>query len=899
MGQKGPPIRAAQAVKQTRTVVWNYTMENARAVAVRAASKTMSALLDSDESARALLESDDPLPTRSGYFGIMRAGADYATVRVEKRRRTLEIAARDLTGEIDLGEVGRALADMTDACIASALELAAGSDRLCVIGMGKLGGRELNYYSDIDLMFVTSEDAAGATAVAEAVVGLLGGHSPEGQAFLVDTNLRPEGRSGALVRSLDGYLEYYRRWAKPWEYQALIKARAVAGADEAGARFIEETRGFVFADEVSEERVTEVRKMKQRVEEQAGRSARGKGASADDVKLGPGGIRDIEFSVQLLQLVHGGGDITVRSGNTLEALGALVEGGYIAEDDSAGLGVAYRWLRTVEHRLQLWQERRVRHLPSAGDDRTRLARVMGFKDSPSASATDRFDHAHSSVLSDVRNRFEKLFYRPMIESLADPSGPRMSEEGLKGRLRLLGFRDVDRAARTLEGLVSGTSRRAKLMRVLTPAMLRFLAVAPQPDAGLFHFLRLGEALEGRLDALGALRDNPPGIAFLARLLGSGRLLGEVLAQVPEELATVADPSGPAPPRDRERLVKEGRASLGWREPERRLDGLRRFKRREMLRVAMADVSSTIDQSVVGAGLSDIADACLEAALEGLDAPMAVIGMGKLGGRELNYSSDIDVMFVHDGDPHGAEHCAEELLKAIGEVTPEGQAFRIDADLRPEGKKGPLARSLAGFAEYYERWSEPWEHQALTKARVAAGDPRVGERFLDLVRPLAFPAAISPAAIAQIRHLKGRMERERIPRGTDPRRHLKLGPGGLSDIEFAIQMLQLQHGHEHAGLRSTNTLEVLRAARSLELLADADGQLLEDAYEFLTRLRNRYFLLVGRPRDTLTTKPEESEALGVAMGFIDQPRQELEEAFLRTTRRVRKVAEPLIFTDSVS
>jgi glutamate-ammonia-ligase adenylyltransferase len=748
-------------------------------------------------------------------------------------------------------------------------------------------------------MFVSTDDAGTATATAEAVLRLLGDHTPQGQAFIVDANLRPEGRNGALVRSLDGYLEYYRRWAKPWEYQALIKARAVAGSEALGSMFVDGTRGFVYSDEVSEERVATVRKMKERVEEQAGRSARRPGAEADDVKLGPGGIRDIEFSVQLFQLVHGGGDRSVRSGNTMEALAALVGGGYIAEDDGAGLGVAYRWLRTVEHRLQLWQERRVRHLPAAPDDRTRLARVMGFKDSPSASATDRFDAAHKAVLADVRNRFEKLFYRPMIESLADTSGSRMSEEGLKERLRLLGFRDADRAARTLEGLVSGTSRRAKLMRVLTPALLRFLAASPQPDAGLFHFLRLGEALEGRLDALGALRDNPPGIAFLARLLGSGRLLGEVLAQVPEELATVADPDGPAPPKDRQRLVKEAHASLGWREPEQRLDGLRRFKRREMLRVAMADISSTIDQSAVGVGLADIADACLEAALGDIEVPLVVIGMGKLGGRELSYSSDIDVMFVHDADPQLAERAAEQLLNAIGEVTPEGQAFRIDPDLRPEGTKGPLARSLAGFAEYYERWSQPWEHQALTKARVAAGDAGVGRRFLDLAGPLAFPARVSTEAIAQIRHLKGRMERERIPRGTDPRRHLKLGPGGLSDIEFALQMLQLQHGHDHEDLRAANTLEVLRGARRAGLLDDADAVVLDDAYEFLTRLRNRYFLLVGRPRDTLTSKPEELEALGVAMGFRDQPRQELEETFLRTTRRVRKVAEPLIFTTPVS
>lgn len=872
-------------------------MSDERVVALRDASKTLSELLASDERLRALLASDADLPTRDQYIAIMSselAGGGFASVRIEKRRRIAEIAARDVAGEVALEAVGQALSDLTDACVVTALQEIGATEQLAVIGMGKLGGSELNYYSDIDLLFVAGDDAGVATPAAEAVIRLLGEHTPQGQAFIVDTNLRPEGKSGALVRTLDGYLEYYKRWAKPWEFQALIKARPIAGDSTTGQRFWDETRGFVFSGDISEERVASVREMKARVEEQASRSSRRKGTDAEDVKLGPGGIRDIEFSVQLLQLVHGNGDASLRSGNTLQALSALVEGGYLADDDAAGLGVAYRWLRTVEHRIQLWQERRLRHLPSDEADRNRLARAMGFKDSPSASAADRFNSAHRSVLSDVRNRFEKLFYRPMIESLADTSGTRMSEDGLGERLSVLGFRDVRRAARTLEGLVSGTSRRAKLMRVLTPAVLRSLAASPAPDEGLFHFLRLGEALEGRLDTLGALRDNPPGIAFLARVLGSGRLLGEVLAQVPEELATIADPSGPGPIKDRDRLMREARASLEWRDPEDVLDGLRRFKRREMLRLAVADVGGYVDDSHVGRGLADLADACLESALDDASIPFAIIGMGKLGGRELSYSSDIDVMFVHEGDPHVAEQIAEELLKSIGEVTPEGQAFRIDPGLRPEGKQGPLARSLGGFQEYYEKWSEPWEHQALTKARVAAGDQELGDRFLEVARPLAFPERLSPDAVAQVRHLKARMERERIPRASDPRRHLKLGPGGMSDIEFSLQLLQLQHGHAHPSLQSSNTIEVLHGARDAALLDPDTVAVFEEAYSFLTRLRNRYFMLVGRPRDTLTTKPEELEALGVAMGFEHQPRQELEELYLRMTRRVRKRAEPLIF-----
>ena len=865
-----------------------------RIAAVAGASPSLGVFVADDARANELIERADALPTRDELRGVLHAAFDRGSVAelaLEKRRQLAVIAALDLAGEVGLEDVGRALADLADAC----LDAVVGDDAIAIVAMGKLGARELNYYSDIDIMFVTDGDAGRATSVAEKVVQTLGGHGPHGRAFEVDTNLRPEGRNGPLVRSLDGYLEYYRRWAKPWEYQALLKARPAAGRVEIATELVRQVEPLVFPAEVTPERIADIRRIKERVESQAASIRRRGRAETDDVKLGPGGIRDIEFSIQLLQLVHGGADPDVRLPATLDAIPALVGGGYLAEDDGAGLEVAYRWLRSVEHRLQLAQERRVRHLPTDDDARARLARVMGFKDTPSAGAAARFEAAHHNVLNDVRGRFEKLFYRPMIEALAAGPGVRLPAGALQERLRVLGYRDVERAARTLDGLVSGTSRRAKLVRLLTPALLRFLAATPAPDEGLFGGLKVVEALEGRLDGLGALRDNPPGLAFLARLLGSGRLMSQVLAHVPEELQTIADTAGEVQPKERERLIHEAAATLRWRDPDARFDGLRRFKRREMLGIVMSDLTGRADELAVGRALADLADACLTAALSEVEVgELAVIGMGKLGGRELSYSSDIDVMFVHDGDQERAEKTAEQLLNAIGAVTPEGQAFRIDAALRPEGKSGPLTRSLESFREYYERWSEPWERQALTKARVAAGEAELGPRFMELARPFAFPADLHPDALAQIRHLKARMERERIPRGIDPRRHLKLGPGGISDIEFAVQIVQLKHAHGIPQLMTPNTVEALNIAQEEDLLPSADARVLSDSYRLLTRLRNRYFLLLGRPVDALSNKPEELEALGISMGFEDQPRQELEEHFLRTVRRVRRICEPLIF-----
>ena len=853
--------------------------------------------MSQDHNAREAILSRADLPDPAGYLQAFRAALErggMGELRLEKRRRLATVAARDLAGEMDLVEVGTHLSGVADACLEVFLEHNGGVELLGVISMGKLGGGELNYSSDIDLMFVAPDDRVDeAKRVGALLLRELGGTSPEGQAFRIDMNLRPEGRNGPLVRTLDGYLEYYRRWAETWEFQALIKARASAGALGLAQRVVDETRPLVFDRATSPEGITSIRKMKERVEEHAMRSGRKVKASNRDVKLGPGGIRDVEFSVQLLQLVHGGSDPDVRSPNTLEAIDQLVDGGYIAEEDGAGLSVDYRWLRNVEHRVQLWQERQVHQVPSDEEQIGRIARSMGFRDSPAASAAARFEEAHRRVLADVRGRFEKLFYRPMVESLADAGTSKLPEEALKERLRLLGFRDVERATRTLTSLVSGRDRRAKLFRVLTPAMLRFLAPTPQPDQGLFSFLRLGEALEGRVDALGALRDNPPGLEFLAQVLGSGRFLGEVLTHVPEELAVIADPRGPGEAKELEQLLKEARASLGWRDPEARFDGLRRFKRRETMKIALSELAGSSDVIEVGAWLSDVASACIDAALDGSD-DFAIVGMGKLGGRELNYASDVDILFVHGGDAIVAEKKAETLLRAIGEVTPEGQAFRVDAALRPEGKSGPLSRSLESYLEYYRRWGDHWEHQALIKARPIAGEGDLAQALVDATRELVFPERLPADALAQVRHLKARMEKERVPKGTDPKRHLKLGPGGIADVEFAVQLLQRKHGAEYASLRAPGTMEALGAAVEHALVGEEEAQRLRDAFTFLMSLRNRLFFLHAKPVDALPTKPEELEALGIAMGFTRQPRQELEETFLRVMRRARTVAHALIY-----
>ena len=873
-------------------------LAEARTLAVSAASRSLGKLLETDHEARRVLEGAPPVPHRyEDRLGVAHDRGGVGELRREKRRLLLSIAAADLTGEMTLETVGTALSHLADASLATALRVAGAGEELAVLAMGKLGARELNYYSDIDVMFVSHGDGARALSAARNVLTMLGGFAPEGGAYRIDTNLRPEGRNGPLVRSLEGYIEYYRKWAQPWEHQALIKARASAGHMAIAEELVSETRSLVYPASISLQQVTAIRRIKERIESHAARAAIGGSREGkSDVKLGAGGIRDIEFTVQLLQLVHGGSDQSLRSPATLEAVTALTKGGYLADEDGAGLSVAYRWLRAVEHRLQLWQERKQVAIPADDDRRAALAGAMGFRSTPVESAFERFDATHRGVLADVRSRFERVFYRPMIESLSDEAGGKLSSEAIKERLRVLGFRDVDRATRTLHGLVTGTSRRARLLRVLSPAFLRFVTSSPMPDEGLFSFLSLGESLGERIDTLGALRDNPPGLRFLAQVLGSGRLVGEILSQVPEELQAIAAPELPTLEKDRDRIARAAKASLKWREPDARFDGLRRFKRRAMLGIALADIGGRADSTDVGCALADLADACVAAALEE-NATLAVIGMGRLGGRELNYASDIDVMFVCDGDPLTAEKAAEKLMRAIGEVTPEGQAFRIDAALRPEGKSGPLVRTLESYGEYYARWSQPWEHQALVKARFTAGNAALGEMFVESAKSLAYPESLSSQDLSEIRHLKARMEKERVPRGTDPRMNLKHGPGGLSDIEFAMQILQQAHGRSRVELRTTSTLCALDGALAAGLLDDDDATRLRETYRFLAHLRNRLFLMLGRARDALPTRPEDLEAAGIAMGYQAQPRQELEDQYLRLTRRARKITGRIIYGGS--
>lgn len=838
-----------------------------------------------------------------------------ASLRRYGRRETLRIAARDLAMGAPLEEIAAEIAYLAEAIVRAAYAIVitkhrppAGA-RFAVIGMGKLGGEELNYSSDIDLLYVydavedSEETRAWATSVADTLSSILGDASEDGQLYKVDTTLRPEGRAGAVVRSIAAYRAYYDRWAKPWEWQALLKARPIAGDHDLGGSFARMAEPIAYPEALSSDAVREIREMKARAE----KLLRQRGGADREIKRGPGGIRDIEFAVQLLQLVHGRRDERLRTPNTLAGLDALARRGYIGDDDAAELAASYRFLRQVEHRLQLAQERQTHTVPEDEPARRKLARAMGYEDDADRSALEAFDRDWRGTQRLVRRIHEKLFYRPLLERFAQ--APALNPDAAQERLRALGFLQPGRALKMLGDLTAGLSRRAQLMRVLLPVMLDWMSRSPDPDLAVASFRDLALRVGGNPATLGVLRDSPPVVRLLCGVLGTSRTLGEYLQQVPDLIPELADTEWLAT-RDRGRWLAEASAVVGWRQTASDRDAaLRRYKRRGVLQVACRDLAGDAPVAEVCRQLTFLAEGALNAAVDGLEeelrrpagARFAVIAMGRFGGVELGYGSDLDVMFVYDAPAEArgaldwATKMAEGVIQRLAAPTEEGTVFKVDTALRPEGTSGLLVRSIDAYAQYYQRWAQAWEFMALTKARPVAGDPQLGARFLDLVRPSIWRQSLPEETVRELRLLKARVEKERLGKGEDARTQLKVGHGGLIDVEFTVQLLQLRHGSANLALRSTTTLEAIAAANGSGLLDKERARHLEEAWSLASRARNALYLIRGRPIDQLPRDPAELETLARALGYpAPGARVAFMEDHRRVTRRARRICEELFY-----
>jgi glutamate-ammonia-ligase adenylyltransferase len=870
-------------------------------VAVTVASRSLLAVLERDDAAVAMLRADALTSEMTVDELVEQASVAIATdepaaaLRRWKHRQVVRIAGRDLLGIADLRVVGADLAAVAQAGLSAALAIAAPAVPMAVIGMGKLGGTELNYASDVDVLFVHEGDTAEAERAARALLRVMTEPTADGIVFRTDADLRPEGRAGALSRALDSYEAYWERWAQTWELQALIKACPVAGNAALGAAFIDRAEPFVWPDVLEPAAVHEVRAMKARTEQMLA----SKGLHTRELKRGYGGIRDIEFAVQLLQLVHGRHDPSIRARGTLDALEQLSSGGYVTVPDARSLDEAYVWLRTVEHRLQLVEERQTHTLPVDERARTHLARVLGYRDKPGAAAVDQLDAQHQRHQRIVRSIHEKLFFAPLLETLAGVGA--LSMEAAQERLTAFGFRDIAQTRAALDELTAGLTRRSRVMQQLLPAMLGWLSAAPDPDLGLLALRRLTEGYNRSSTLARRFRDSPLAAERTCRILGSSRVLGAALYRQPEFVDALADDANLEAEASRADLVEEALDSLDWREDEAdRRSGLRRFKRRHLLRIGARDLLGFAPVDMAGRELSHLADACVEAALRSLEPtlPFAVIGLGRLGGAELSYASDIDVIFVYAGttpsDFGVAEKTATRLVGAIGDSTSEGRTFRVDTRLRPEGNQGPLARSLAGYRAYFEQWAQTWEFQALTKARVVAGDVDVGAQFVQLAQEHVYRDPFPEEWRRDVRRMKARIESERIPPGEDPQFHLKLGRGSLSDIEFTVQLEQLAHGGAHPEVRDPSTLRALDALIGIGAITEDDAAPLRESFVLCERARNYRYLLTATPGDSLPVDGDEAEKLARMLGYTHRPQQTLRDDYRRVTRRARAIVERLLY-----
>ncbi|MEV6732709.1 bifunctional [glutamine synthetase] adenylyltransferase/[glutamine synthetase]-adenylyl-L-tyrosine phosphorylase [Streptomyces sp. NPDC051364] len=857
---------------------------------------------------------------------------DPIALRVAYRRCLLSIAARDVCGTIDVAQTAAELADLATATLRAALRIAsaaapgdAAACRLAVIAMGKCGGNELNYVSDVDVIFVgdapngadEAKAVQAATRLASHLMRICSETTIEGTIWPVDANLRPEGRNGPLVRTLASHLAYYQRWAKTWEFQALLKARAVAGDPDLGAQYIDAITPLVWQAAERENFVADVQKMRRRVVDNIPASQVDR-----ELKLGPGGLRDVEFAVQLLQLVHGRSDAGLHSGSTLDALHALAAGGYVGRTDAAQLNDAYRFLRAMEHRIQLYRLRRTHLVPEDEADLRRLGRSLGLRTEPVVELNKAW-RRHASV---VRRLHEKLFYRPLLDAVAQltPGETRLSPRAAGQRLEALGYADPASALRHLEALASGVTRKAAIQRTLLPVMLGWFADSADPDAGLLNFRKVSDALGKTPWYLRLLRDEGAAAENLARVLSAGRLAPDLLMRAPEAVALLGDPGGLGP-RTHEALEQEVLAAVGRADsPEAGVAAARGVRRRELFRTAAADIirsygtedspaeedpGALVDR--VGNAVSDLTAATIAGALraavhdhwgETLPTRFAIIGVGRFGGHELGYGSDADVLFVHEPregvDEQEAAKAAQAVIaemRRLLQLPTADPPLLIDADLRPEGRSGPLVRTLSSYAAYYRRWSLTWESQALLRAQSVAGDAELGARFIELIDPLRYPAeGLGEDAVREIRRLKARMESERLPRGADPTLHTKLGRGGLSDVEWTVQLIQMQHAWSEPGLRTTRTREALAAAHAAGLIPAEEVQILDEAWVLATRVRNAVMLVRGRAGDTFPSEARELAAVGRYLGYAEGTVGELLDDYRRITRRARGVVEDLFY-----
>ena len=822
-----------------------------------------------------------------------------------RRREMVRIAWRDLAGWAPLPVVLAELTGLADACLEAALgrlqaweagrrgrprDGAGRSQGLVVLALGKLGGRELNFSSDIDLVFAYPEEGGvdGARALScqeyfthlgRRLIQVLGEVTEDGFVFRVDMRLRPNGESGPLVLSFDATEHYYQTHGREWERFALVKARLAAG-DRAGEGLLARLAPFVYRRYVDYGAVEALREMKALIE----RELKRKGL-ADNIKLGPGGIREAEFVVQALQLIRGGREPALRQVHWFDALAALRARGLLPAEAAARLAEGYAFLRRVEHRLQMAADRQTQTLPADAAGLARLAYAMGRAD------VEGFLGELERRRRAVQEAFERLFAAPQREAAATPAEPlrdvwlgALDPEAAVAVLRRAGYPEPEPVLELLVQLRRGkaygtfSAQGRDRMDRLVPLLLAAAGLAPDPLATLRRLVRLLEAIGGRTVYLSLLVENPMALSQLVRLCGASPWIANYLARHPVLLDELLHPDSLYRPPGRAALADELRrllAHLPEEDLEAQMEALREFRHGQVLRVAAADVTGALEAEAVGRRLSEIAEVVLAEALAlarrdlvrrhgeppgaGPGGGLAVVAYGKLGGREMGYGSDLDLVFLADdgaleGQTPGPRpvangvfftRVAQRCLHILGAHTPAGVLYEVDTRLRPNGQAGPLVPGLAGLERYLQAQAWTWEHQALVRARPVAGDPRLGAAF-GALREAVLRRPRDPRRLADdVRTMRDKMRAE-LDRGDDAHFDIKHGRGGIVDVEFIVQYCVLNWAHAHPRLvRHTDNLSILEDLVAEGLLDARRGEALAAAYRRLLLAEHR-LKLMARP-----------------------------------------------------
>ncbi len=893
----------------------------------------------------------------------------FPILRRFKYAEVLRIAIRDLNGLASLEEVTGELADLAAASLQVAYESCRrlmvrdygaplmrtprGDEEadLVILGMGKLGGRELNFSSDIDLIYFYSSDEGETAGVPQpdgSVAGRISLHAffvklaeminkavsqvtEDGFVFRVDMGLRPEGKSGDLALSLRSAEIYYESWGQSWERSAMLKAWPVAGSVDLGEQFLRMIEPFVYRKYLDYTLVEDMMSMKKKIDTSLARDRGGEG----NIKLGRGGIREIEFFIQALQLVFAGKNPALRQRNSLHALNDLKNAHIVSEQDCQALSEAYRFLRTVEHRIQVVQERQTHSLPTGEEEMLLLARRCGYLGEEGLAAFRETLEAHRSRVSAIYGDLflsrdkRKEEVAPEIYRLFDPKA---DPDLVKDMLAERRFEDADLAYENLLLLRDGpprlrlAARGRRLREEIAPLLFQEIIASPDPDMALANLEKFLRAVGGRTSFYALLAENREIAKLLVRLFGMSEFLSKIFIGTPELLDTMVSQSFAAL-KDLEESKAELDSLLSQADDfEGRLDVLRRYRHEEFLRIGLHDVYGRLDQSEITGQLTILAEACLAAACRiavqelarfgvptcydrnGIEreARFAVIGMGKLGGGELNYHSDLDIIYVYDyqGATNGERSISnreyfaklgQKIISILSIPTREGYVYKIDTRLRPSGNAGPLVTSLESFESYHREEAHAWERQALTKARLVSGEGPLRDSIEEVIRETVYGTAADEDVRKEIHRLRMRMEHE-LARETVGSYNIKTGRGGMVDVEFVVQYLQLKFGRDFPAIRSVTTLAALRAIRDSALIAEEEFRALHDGYTFLRHLENRLRIIHDYSMNALGGSKSYLNKLARRLGYDEKlrnPGDALMADYERITGEVRQVYDRIL------